>query len=118
MRQLTVAALLTSAALLAGCGSSQNFLVYKDAKHFYVTSKGNQLREVLCESGDLARITKDAALPADTQKELFESICAERSEKVKDRVTAALESMTKEQRKALKLAFQINGYQINTIGNC
>lgn len=117
MRQMTVAALLTGAVLLSGC-SSQNFLVYKDAKHFYVTSKGNELRQVLCESGDLARITKDATLPVNIQKDLYESICAEKTEKVKERVLAALESMTKEQRKSLKAAFQLNGYQINTIANC
>ncbi|KAA0895393.1 hypothetical protein [Oryzomonas rubra] len=101
--------------LTAGCGSS-NFLVYKDAKHFYVTSNGATLKKVLCESGDINRILTDSRLPEATQKDLYEGICS--SNKVKERLLATLEDMTPEQRSALKLAFQANGYQINTIANC
>lgn len=115
MKHIAMAALLAGSLALSGCNSS-NFLVYKDAKHFYVTSKSDTLRKVLCESGDLAKITKDAALTEALQKELYDSICA--STKVKERVLAALEGMTKEERKALKLAFQMNGYEVNTIANC
>jgi len=115
MKRISLAALLSGALAVTGCSSS-NFLVYKDARHFYVTSKSNTLRQVLCDSGDLARITKDAALPDTLQNELYDSICA--SAKVRERVLAALESMTKEQRTSLKLAFQLNGYAVNTISNC
>jgi hypothetical protein len=107
--------MIAGSLAISGCNSS-NFLVYKDAKHFYVTSKSDALRQMLCESGDLARITKDAALTETLQKELYDSICA--STKVKERVLAALESMSKEQRTSLKLAFQLNGYEVNTIANC
>ncbi len=115
MKRIAMAALLAGTLAFSGCNSS-NFLVYKDAKHFYVTSKSDSLRQMLCESGDLVRITKDAALTQTLQKELYDSICS--STKVKERVLAALESMTKEQRKSLKLAFQLNGYEVNTIANC
>lgn len=115
MRTRTIAFAAVVSMILAGC-SSTNFLVYKDAKHFYVTSKSDTLRQMLCESGDLAKISRDAALPDRTQKELHDSICA--TDKVKERVLAALESMSKEQRSALKLAFQTNGYEVNTIANC
>ncbi len=115
MKRIAVAGLLAGALVLNGCSSS-NFLVYKDAKHFYVTNKSDTLRKMLCDSGDLARIAKDASLPAGIQAELIGSICA--SEKVKERVLAVLEGMTREQRNALKLAFQLNGYEVNTIANC
>lgn len=115
MKRIALALLVSGTVALSGCNSS-NFLVYKDAKHFYVTSKSDTLRQTLCESGDLAKITKDAALTIELQKELYNSICA--SDKVKERVLAALEGMTKEQRTALKLAFQTNGYAVNTISNC
>lgn len=115
MKHITMAALLAGSLTLSGCNSS-NFLVYKDARHYYVTSKSDGLRKMLCESGDLTRITKDAALTEPLRNELYDSICA--STKVKERVLATLESMTKEQRKALKLAFQMNGYEVNTIANC
>ena len=115
MRCIPLAVMLSASMALYGCNSS-NFLVYKDARHFYVTSKSDALRKMLCESGDLARITRDAALTEELQKELYDSICT--SAKVKERVLAALEGMTKEQRKSLKLAFQLNGYEVNTIANC
>ena len=115
MKCIALATMLAGSLALTACSSS-NFLVYKDAKHFYVTSKSNALRQLLCDSGDLVKITKDATLTDALQKELYDSICA--STKVKERVLAALESMTKEQRTSLKLAFQLNGYEVNTIANC
>jgi hypothetical protein len=116
MRLLPAAAALFAVMLmLIGCSGS-NFLVYKDAKHFYVTSKSDTLRQLLCDSGDLARITQDAHLPDDLRSELSASICAH--DKVKEQVLAVLEKMTKAQRSALKFAFQLNGYEINTIANC
>ena len=115
MQPLFATALLAAIITLCGCSGS-NFLVYKDAKHFYVTSKGETLRKVLCDSGDLARITMDSNLPDDLRDEIFASICTR--DKVKERVLAVLERMTKEQRSALKLAFQLHGYEINTIANC
>ncbi len=115
MKIRSVSAVIAAACILSGCSSS-NFLVYKDAKHFYVTSKSDTLRQMLCESGDLVKITRDATLPEATQKELYDSICS--STKVKERVLAALEGMSKEQRSALKLSFQMNGYEVNTIANC
>lgn len=100
---------------IAGC-SSGNFLVYKDSKHFYVTSTGPELRRILCDSGDMAKITKDSQLPEALQKDLKDGIC--NSNKVKERLLATLEGMTKEQRTALKTAFQQNGYDINVVANC
>lgn len=113
--KIATLAILAAAVTISGC-SSGNFLVYKDAKHFYVTSKGETLRTMLCDSGDLARITRDAGLRDQLQSDLQSSICA--TDKVKERVLTVLEGMTPEERKALKLAFQTNGYQVNTIANC
>lgn len=116
MQRRVVYGLIGLAALMvAGC-SSGNFLVYKDAKHFYVTSTGPELKRVLCDSGDMDRIAKDSKLPEALQKDLKDGICA--SNKVKERLLATLEGMTKEQRTALKVAFQQNGYDINVVANC
>lgn len=100
---------------LAGC-SSGNFMVYKNAKHFYVTSTGPELKRILCESGDMDKIVVDSKLPPQLQKDLKEGICS--SNKVKERLLTLLEGMTKEQRVALKHAFQNNGYDINVVANC
>lgn len=109
------AAIMVAALLMAGC-SSNNFLVYKDAKHFYVTSGGPELKRVLCDSGDMDRITRDSKLPDALQKELKNGICD--SNKVKESLMASLDGMTKEQRAALKDAFRNNGYDINVVANC
>jgi hypothetical protein len=113
MLKCTVMVLLT---MLAGGCSSNNFLVYKDAKHFYVTSTGPELKSVLCDSGDMDKIVNDSKLSDAMQKELKDGICS--SNKVKERLMASLDAMTKEQRAALKGAFRNNGYDINVVANC
>ena len=114
-RTMLSGALAVAAICLAGC-STGNFLVYKDAKHFYVTSTGPELRRILCDSGDMAKIAKDSKLPDALQHDLKDGICT--SNKVKERLLATLEGMSKEQRTALKHAFQQNGYDINVVANC
>jgi hypothetical protein len=107
---------LTVAVLgITGC-SSGNFMVYKNSKHFYVTSTGPELRRILCDTGDMDKIARDSKLPDPLQKELKDGICT--SNKVKERLLATLEGMTKEQRTSLKTAFQQNGYDINVVANC
>jgi len=115
MKHTLFLVILGHVLIMCGCSSS-NFLIYKDAKHYYVTSNSDGLRKQLCDSGDLTKIAVDSHLPDDIRKEFYESICT--TDKAKERVLAVLEKMTKEQRSALKLAFQLNGYQINTIANC
>ena len=100
---------------ITGC-SSGNFMVYKNSKHFYVTSTGPELKRILCESWDMDKIARDSKLPDPLQKDLKDGICT--SNKVKERLLATLEGMTKEQRTALKTAFQQNGYDINVVANC
>ena len=114
-RMLTYATIAVMALLMGGC-SANNFLVYKNARHFYVTSNGAELKQVLCDSGDMDKIAKDSKLPEAMQKDLKAGICS--SNKVKERLMASLDGMTKEQRSALKDAFRHNGYDINVIANC
>lgn len=115
MRLPIFAAVAATALLSGGCGSN-NFMVYKNAEHFYLTSKGEELKRVLCDSGDMDRVNAAANLPEPLQKELKEGICS--SQKVRERLMGTLDSMTKEQRSALKQAFRDNGYDINVVANC
>ena len=112
---LIYTAIVVLAMLVEGCGSN-NFLVYKNAKHFYVTSTGPELKRVLCDSGDMDKIVSDSKLPDAMQKDLKDGICS--SNKVKERLMASLDGMNKEQRAALKGAFRSNGYDINVVANC
>lgn len=114
-RMLTCAVVVAMLLVTGGC-SSNNFLVYKDAKHFYVTSSGAELKRVLCDSGDMDKIAVDSKLPDAMQKDLKDGICG--SGKVRERLMASLDGMTREQRVALKEAFRHNGYDINVVANC
>ncbi|MDD2898833.1 MAG: hypothetical protein PHI31_08990 [Desulfuromonadaceae bacterium] len=116
MQQIKMLLTIVFGTVLIGGCSSNNFLVYKDAKHFYLTSKGAELKRVLCDSGDMDKITADSKLPDSMQKELKEGVCG--SNKVKERLMASLDDMSKEQRAALKEAFRNNGYDINVVANC
>ena len=114
-KSIHVVLLLVIAILVSGC-ADKNFLVYKGGYHFFVTSDGTELRTILCDSGDLRQILSEVELSAQTKKGLNDSICG--SGKVRERVLAVLEGMTKEERMALKLAFGHHGYDINNVANC
>ncbi|MDU0458488.1 MAG: hypothetical protein RW306_07095 [Geobacteraceae bacterium] len=107
--------LLASACLLMAACSS-NFMVYKQGRHFYVTSTGQELKAVLCDSGDLKRILGESKLNLPLQNKLDESICG--TGKVRERVLAVLEEMSREERSNLKVSFQAHGYDINHVANC
>ena len=115
-RRFIYGGLLVAVLLASGCASSGNFMVYKNAKHFYVTSTGPELKRILCDSGDMDKITMDSQLPPMLQRDLKDGICS--SNKVKERLMTLLEGMTKQQRTALKEAFRANGYDINVVANC
>jgi hypothetical protein len=113
----SIAAVAVLAALLSGCGTSSNFVLYKSGtgKHFFVNSTRPEIKTYLCDTGDLEKVLNDSTLPANVRQDLVSSICA--TAKVKEKVLQVLDSMTKEQRSELKSAFQRNGYDVNII-NC
>lgn len=112
---ITRMTLLACACLLTAACSS-NFLVYKQGRHFYVTSTGQELKSVLCDSGDLKRILAESKLDLPLQSKLDESICG--TGKVRERVLTVLEEMSREERSTLKSSFQAHGYDINNVANC
>ncbi len=115
MGRMLICVATTVIALVAGGCSTNSFRVYKDGKSFQVTSGSSELKQVLCDSGDIDNILKNSELPDSLQKELKEGICA--SSKTKKNLTATLERMTKEQHSALKDAFRRNGYEINKVAD-
>lgn len=95
--------------LVSGCSST--FLISKDGKGYFFGSKSDAIYRLLCDSGDLRKILKDAKkIPEDTRELIYKSNCINRSaEKVKEIYAA----MTPEERKDLRNAFRLNGYDIN-----
>ncbi len=95
--------------LMSGCSST--FLISKDGKGYFFGSKSDAVYRLLCDSGDLRRILKDATrIPAEKKEFIYQSNCVSRSgEKVKE----IYASMTPDERKDLRNAFKLNGYDIN-----
>ncbi len=102
------------AAILCACAST--FLVSKDCKTYYFGSTEEGLYKMLCTTGDLMRVLDDGALPPEMRAGLYDAQCVERS---RDRVNALYQSLTSEQKSALKSAFSRHGYYVNykPIGN-
>lgn len=95
--------------LITGCSST--FLISKDGKGYFFGSKSDAIYRMICDSGDLKKILRDVTLiPQSTRDLIYQSNCIERSgEKVQEIYT----SLTPEERKDLRRAFKLNGYDIN-----
>lgn len=111
MERILICTALMVVALMAGGCHSNNFMVYKDGSNFYITNNCPELKQILCNSGDIDRIMNDSNLPSSLQVELKDGICA--SGKATKHIGATLEGMTNGQISALKDAFRKNGYEIN-----
>lgn len=103
------AAILASAVIAAGCSST--FLVSKDGKGYFFGSKSEAIYKMLCESGDLARVLKEAELPQEMKDSLYRYNCT--PEQSGEKIKQIYASMTHDQRKGLRSAFRNNGYDIN-----
>ncbi|MBF0557867.1 MAG: hypothetical protein HQL08_03700 [Nitrospirae bacterium] len=102
---IMLAALFTSAC-------SDTFVITKDGKSYFFGSKREGFYKMLCESGDLKTIIAETQLPSKTQDDLYRFNCV-LSEQSKEKVGEIYISMTPEQRRDLRLAFQNHGYDIN-----
>lgn len=75
----------------------------------------NAAYEMLCTSGDLARVLEDTHFSKEMKETFYQSNCS--AERSSDKVKQIYTSMTPEQRKDIRTAFKKNGYLINS-GNC
>lgn len=106
MKRLIVGFLIL---LVSGCSST--FLISKDGKGYFFGSKSDAIYRMLCDSGDLRKILKDATkIPETTKEEIYQFNCVNRSG---ERVKEIYAAMTPEERKDLRNAFKLNGYDIN-----
>ncbi len=97
-------------SLFAGCTST--FLVTKDGKSYFFGSEKEGLYKMLCESGDLTLILTDTQLPSRIKDELYKYNCVP-AEQSREKISEIYASMTPEQRRELRFAFQKHGYDIN-----
>lgn len=106
--------IITTVLLLAIAGCTSNFLITKDGKSYFFGSKDKAIHKMLCESGDLKQILADTKLPENTKADIYKYNCTTPS---RDKLKEVVAAMTAEQRRDLRLSFQVHGYDINRI-NC
>ncbi len=71
--------------------------------------------EMLCASGDLARVLEATHFNKEMKETFYQYNCS--AERSFDKVKQIYASMTPEQRKDIRTAFKKNGYSINS-GEC
>jgi hypothetical protein len=109
MKKLFGGGLVLLALGLTACSST--FLVSKDGKGYYVGSGSDAAYEMLCESGDLARVLGDTKLSQSLKDDLYRFNCT--PERSTPRVKELFSSLSPEERRDLRTAFRHNGYDIN-----
>ena len=107
-RGLAILVIALCLTVMAGC--SKTFVVTKDGRGYFFGSSRDELYKMLCESGDLKKILNDTHLPQEIKDSLFKYNCEERSG---DKVKEIYAGLTPEQRRELRLTFQLHGYDIN-----
>jgi hypothetical protein len=106
--------IVTALLIFAAVGCTSNFLITKNGKSYFFGSRDDATYKMLCESGDLKMILSYTKLPESTKADIYKYNCTAPS---KDKLKEVVSSMTPEQRRELRLSFQIHGYDINRI-NC
>lgn len=98
---------------VAACAPT-TFLVQKgENKAYYFGSERKEAYELLCKSGDLKRILRDAELEEEIKKELYEYVCGQ--DRSFEEVISIYVFLSPEEKKALKSAFVMHDYIINTV---
>jgi len=95
----------------AGCTST--FMMVKDGTGYMLGSESNEVYHMLCESGDLQKILLEAQLRQEAKDDLYKYNCS--PERSRDKVKQVFAAMVPAERKALRIAFKSNGYEINAM---
>ena len=99
------------AVFAVACTST--FRVSKDGKGYFLGSNAKDIYKWLCESRDLDKILSDTRLSREKKDDLYKFNCS--AEKSAVKVKQLYTSMSPEERKDLRTAFKMNGYDINAM---
>ena len=105
--------IVATAAIAVMTGCTRNILVAKNGERFFLATKQQGLKKILCDSGDMAVILRETKLERPLQEQLFANICAETPNR--EKTLEILSNMTREQRENLKFSFERNGYDVNHV---
>ncbi len=98
--------------LLAGCAPS-TFIVNNGVRAYYFGSESKGAYKMLCESGDLQKVLRDAELPDEIKEDFFEYACSEGRSNAK--VISLYTFLTPTEKKSLKRAFVRHRYTVNSV---
>jgi hypothetical protein len=105
--------------VLATGACAPAFMVGKagsDEKGVFLGSKSKAAYNMLCVSGDLAKVLATSHLSKEMKDDLYKYNCSEEERSTK-KLRKLYGSMTRAERKDIKLAFKKNGFAING-GEC
>ena len=95
----------------AGCSST--FMLVKNGTGYMLGQQSDEVYHMLCESGDLKKILSEVELRQEPKDDLYKYNCS--PERSRDKVKQVYASMVPAERKALRIAFKSNGYEINAM---
>lgn len=111
MKRILLFTLLLS-FLLAGCAPS-TFIFNNGRRAYYFGSESKGAYKLLCESGDLKKILRDAELSEEIKKDFYEYACSEH--RSNERVISLYTFLTPEEKKSLMKSFARHHYKINAV---
>jgi hypothetical protein len=101
--------------LLITSACTSTFLVYKEGKGAtFLESSSKGKYDLLCASGDLAKVLADSHLEPAMKSSLYRYNCSP-TERSSAKFKQVFSTMTVAQRKDIKSAFRKNGYAINKL---
>lgn len=111
MKKSLIFAVLLS-LLLTGCAPS-TFIFSNGIRAYYFGSESKGAYEMLCISGDLEKILRDADLPEEIKEDLYKYVCTE--DRSNGKVISLYTFLTPQERKNLKKLFIRHNYTINSV---
>lgn len=111
MKRILLFTLLLS-FLLAGCAPS-TFIFNNGKRSYYFGSESKGAYKMLCESGELKKILRDAELSEEIKKDFYEYACSE--QRSNERVISLYTFLTPDEKKQLKKAFTRHHYKVNAV---
>ncbi|HEU0264781.1 MAG TPA: hypothetical protein VFR01_03560 [Geobacterales bacterium] len=100
-----------AATLVTGC--TNNILLTKNGERYFLASKEQGLKKLLCDSGDMQEILQATKLQQPIKESLTANICTDKPSK--EKIMEVLSGMTREEREDLKFSFWRHGYDVNIV---
>jgi len=68
---------------------------------------------MICDTGDLERVLRDAEIPEHLKGDFFEYVCT--NKRSREKVIALYAFLSPEEKRSLKRAFSMRGYMVNHV---